>query len=62
MAEHRRQLLNVVDPLPPEAWQRTARVTDLPGKIVDHTLRFFGSWLADYERGHLEQIRGIVTR
>jgi hypothetical protein len=59
--DHRTKLLSVVEPLPQAGWTRVAVVTDAPGKVVDHTLRFYGNWLADHERGHLDQIREIVA-
>ena len=58
---HRAQLLDVLTPLPEQGWLRTALVTDSPGKVVDHTLRFYGNWLADHERGHVDQIREIAA-
>ncbi len=62
MDEHRRQLLSALEPLPADGWTRIAVVTDAPGRIVEHTVRFYGNWLADHERGHIEQIRELVTR
>jgi DinB superfamily len=58
---HREQILDVLRPLPKEAWLRTALVTDAPGKVVDHTLRFYGNWLASHEREHIDQIRDITA-
>jgi uncharacterized damage-inducible protein DinB len=60
LAQHRARLLTDLEPLPAGAWQRTARVTDAPGKVVDHTLRFYGDWLAAHEREHLAQISEVV--
>jgi hypothetical protein len=61
LGEHRQRLLDVLEPLPHEAWQRTALVTDHPGKVIDHTLRYYGDWLAGHEREHLAQIESMAV-
>ena len=61
MDEHRAALLSAIEPLPADAWNRTASVTDAPGKVVDHTLQYYGNCLAEHERGHRDQIRAIVS-
>jgi len=61
MSEHRKRLLAVIEPLPPQTWLRTALVTDRPGRVVDHSLRYYGNWLAGHEREHLIQIEEMAS-
>ena len=57
----RAELLEVIEPLPPEAWARTARVTEPTGQTRDRTAQFYGDWLADHERVHLEQMAEVLA-
>jgi DinB superfamily len=61
--QQRAELLAVVEPLPPEAWARTAMVTGMLGEIYERSARYYGDWLAGHERAHwkhLERIVGVV--
>jgi hypothetical protein len=55
--QQRAELLTVLEPLETEAWSRTARVTGLPGGVVERDVRYYGSWMAMHERAHLKHIR-----
>ena len=56
----RAELLAVLEPLPAEAWQRTATVTVPPNKTFERTVRYYGDWMAPHERGHLKHIARIL--
>jgi hypothetical protein len=56
----RADLLAVLTPLPAEAWQRIAIVTEPPGRTRERSLRFYGEWLAAHEREHMPQIEKTV--
>ena len=56
----RADLLGVLRPLGPAAWDRTATVTEMPGETRERSLRFFGDWLAGHERIHWDQIASIA--
>ena len=59
-ATQRAGLLAVLEPLPHEAWSRTATVTGA-GKVLQRTVLFYGRWLAGHERPHVKQIAGTVA-
>ena len=59
-AKQRAELLGVLEPLPRWAWDRSAIVTERPGKTVDRSARFYGDWMAAHEREHCEQIADVV--
>lgn len=48
-------LLAVLEPLPPEAWSRTAVVTGA-GAVFERTLNWYALGLAAHERSHVKQI------
>jgi hypothetical protein len=56
----RAELLAVLQPLPPEAWSRTATVTGA-GKPRERTVQTYAQWLANHERSHIKQTERIVT-
>lgn len=56
----RADLLAVLEPLPPEAWLRTARVTGA-GKPLERTVLSYAQWLATHERPHVKQIERIAN-
>jgi hypothetical protein len=56
----RADLLAVLEPLPPDAWLRTATVTGA-GKALERTVLFYAQWLARHERPHVKQIAHIVN-
>lgn len=56
----RAELLAVLEPLPPEAWERTATVTVPPNKSYERSARYYGDWMAPHERGHVKHIARIL--
>ena len=58
--KQRDDLLAVIEPLPADAWQRTATVNEF-GSNVERTALFFGDWLAGHERVHLSQIEATAA-
>jgi hypothetical protein len=58
-ATQRAALLAVLEPLPREAWSRTATVTGA-GAVLERNVLFYGRWLAGHERPHVKQVEGIV--
>ena len=57
----RRELLEVLEPLPPEAWERTATLTVPPKKIFEYSTRYYGDWMAGHEGAHLKHIERILA-
>jgi hypothetical protein len=55
----RAELLEVLKPLAPEDWSRTAMVTGA-GKPRLRTVYTYAQWLANHERSHFKQIERIV--
>jgi hypothetical protein len=55
----RAELLDVLRPLPPEAWLRTALVTGA-GKPRERTVHTYAQWLANHEQSHMRQFERIV--
>jgi len=58
-AAQRAELLAVLEPLPPEAWSRGARVTGA-GRTLERTVFSYAQWLANHERSHFRQIGRIA--
>jgi hypothetical protein len=58
-ATQRADLLAVLEPLPSDAWERSARVSGA-GKVLERTVLFYARWLAGHERPHVKQIERIV--
>jgi len=56
----RAELLAVLQPLAPEAWSRTALVTEA-GKPRERNVQTYAQWLANHEQSHLRQIERIVN-
>ena len=56
----RAELLTVLAPLPPEAWQRAALVTGA-GKARERTLYSYAQWLANHERSHFRQFDRLAA-
>jgi hypothetical protein len=56
----RAELLRVLEPAPLEAWERTATVTDMVGRVFEYTTLYYGDWMARHERGHLRHIARIL--
>ncbi len=57
----RAELLEVLAPLPPEAWIRTATVTVPPAKVYEYSTTYYGDWMAAHERAHLKHIGRILA-
>jgi hypothetical protein len=53
------KLLQVLEPLKPNDWQRSATVS-VAGKPLERTVLFYAQWLAEHERPHLKQIARIA--
>ena len=58
--KQRADLLAVLEPLPPDAWARSATVTGA-GKVLERTVLFYAQWMASHERPNLKQIERIVN-
>jgi hypothetical protein len=59
--QQRAELLAVVEPLTPDAWERTATVTGMLRETYERSARYYGSWLASHERAHWAHIGRTVT-
>jgi hypothetical protein len=59
-SQQRSELLAALGPLPPEAWERTATVTGVVGGVREYSARFYASWMASHERGHLRSLPRII--
>jgi len=57
----RADLLAVVEPLPPESWERTATVSGMLGEPYQRTARYYADWMASHERAHWKHIGRIVA-
>jgi hypothetical protein len=55
----RNGLLDILKPLRPDTWLRTATVTGA-GKPLIRSVHFYAQWLAHHEKPHLKQIRNIA--
>jgi DinB superfamily len=55
----RADLMSVLQPLPPEAWSRSATVTGA-GRPRERTVLSYAQWLANHERSHFKQIERIL--
>ncbi len=55
--EQRTELLKVLEPLPPDGWDRFAMVTERDGEIEARTALYYGDWLAEHERQHWTHAR-----
>jgi hypothetical protein len=56
----RADLLRAFEPVPPQSWSQVAVETGLVGGPRERTVRYYGSWMASHERGHLRQIAKTV--
>lgn len=57
--EQRVRLLELIEPLPPEIWSRSATITGA-GPRFERTLHYYGDWMAVHERVHVKQVQQIV--
>ena len=58
----RAELLDVITPLPLEAWRRKAMVKVSATDIRPRSMRFYGEWLARHEDEHMPQIEKLAKR
>jgi hypothetical protein len=56
----RAELLEVLEPLPAEAWERTATVTGGIGELYEYSVLYYGDWMARHERSHLRHMARIL--
>lgn len=56
----RTELLGVLEPLPIDAWERTAAVSAPPNVVYEYSVLYYGDWMARHERGHLKHIARIL--
>lgn len=59
-AEQRAALLDVLEPLPPDAWTRTAIVKGAGGTI-ERSMRWYALGIAAHERAHVKQIKRALV-
>ena len=59
-AAQRRELVVVLEPLPPEVWSRAATVTGA-GRALERTVLFYARWPAEHEQSHFKQVERIVN-
>jgi hypothetical protein len=57
----RAEILAVLEPLAPDAWERTATVTGMIGDVYQRSARYYGDWMARHERGHIRHIARILA-
>ena len=57
----RAELLAVLEPLPADAWERTATVTGMVGETYERSARYYADWMAGHERAHLKSLPRIVA-
>jgi hypothetical protein len=58
----RAELLEVLEPLPIEAWKRTATVSAPPGVVYEYSVLYYGDWMARHERSHLKHMARILNQ
>ena len=56
----RTELLEVLEPLPSAAWQRTATVSAPPNRVYEYSVLYYGDWMAGHERSHLTHMARIL--
>lgn len=59
-ATQRAELLAVLEPLPPEGWERIALVTGMIGETYEYSARYYAGWMAGHERAHLKSLPRII--
>jgi hypothetical protein len=59
--EQRAELLDVLEPLPPEAWARTANVIGMLRETREHSALYYADWMAGHERVHWRHIGRIIA-
>jgi hypothetical protein len=58
--QQRVELLTVLRPLPPAAWERSSTVTGA-GKPIERTVFSYAQWLATHERSHDRQVMKLSS-
>ena len=56
----RAALLEVLETLPHQAWERTATVSVPPNQVFEYSARYYGDWMARHERAHLGHMARIL--
>jgi hypothetical protein len=56
----RAELLAELEPLPLEAWERTATVTAPPNTVYEYSTLYYGDWMARHERSHVRHMARIL--
>ena len=56
----RTELLEALEPLPLEGWERTATVSVPPKKTYEYSTLYYGDWIARHERSHLKHMARIL--
>ena len=56
----RAELLEVLEPLAVDAWERTATVSAPPGRVYEYSLLYYGDWMARHEQSHVKHMARIL--
>ena len=56
----RAELLDVLESLPAEGWERTASVWVPPGVVYEYSTLYYGNWMSRHERSHLKHMARIL--
>lgn len=59
-AAQRTDLLAVLEPLAPASWERAAVVRESGGRVIERSVLFYATSLANHEQVHLGQIADTV--
>jgi hypothetical protein len=59
--KQRADLLAVLEPLPPDGWERTATVTGMIRETYERSARYYADWMAGHERAHWKHVQRIVA-
>jgi hypothetical protein len=59
--KQRADLLSVLEPLPPDGWERTAKVKGMLGETYERSARYYGDWMAAHERAHWKHLERIIA-
>jgi hypothetical protein len=61
-SRERAALLEVLEAVDDEAWERTGSVRVPPAKTFEYSTRYYGDWLAGHERAHLKRLPGAIAQ
>lgn len=56
----RAELLEVLEQLAPDDWERTATVTGMIGDVYERPARYYAGWMARHEHGHVKHLARIL--